>query len=99
MMPPLTDDSRFSAVDDLVYSELDGEVVLLHLKSGVYYGLDEVGSRIWSLLRESRTLKEILETLLHDYDVSPRQCEDDLRALLSRLWEAGLIEPKGAGPE
>ena len=45
------------------------EAAILNLKTGIYYGLDPVGARIWNLIQTPRQLKEILETLLNEYDV------------------------------
>lgn len=91
MEPRFTRTTRIQAAQDLVCSDLKGETVLLNLASGNYYGLDEVGSRVWSLLHDSTTFEALFDTLLDEYDVPPRQCESDLRSLLSRLWKAGVI--------
>lgn len=75
-----------------VSSDLVGEVVILNLASGVYYGLDEVGARIWSLIQEPKTLGEVRDTILSEYDVDAARCEADIRALLENLAAEGLIE-------
>jgi hypothetical protein len=80
------------AAKDQVSSDLGGEVAILDLKAGVYYGLDAVGARIWSLIQEPRTVNEILNILLEEYEVEPERCERDLLVLLQRLAEEGLIE-------
>lgn len=67
---------------------------LLLDQDGVYYGLDAVGARIWNLIQEPRTMNEVHETLLKEYDVEPDRCERDLLALLQELAAAGLIEIK-----
>jgi hypothetical protein len=60
----------------------------------VYYGLDAVGARIWSLIQEPRTVNEIRDILLEEYEVEPERCERDLLALLQKLADEGLIEVK-----
>jgi len=40
------------------------EAVILDLKSGVYYGLNDVGTRIWHLIQEPKTLNEIQDAIL-----------------------------------
>ena len=75
---------------------LNGEVVLLELRSGVYYGLNASGSVIWKLIQKETTVGQILETLLKKYDVAPDRCERDLCALLQDLCAAGLIEIQDA---
>lgn len=74
-------------------------MAILDLKAGVYYGLDEVGARIWNLLQEPKIVSEIRHTLLEEYDVEPERCERDLLALLQRLADEGLVEVADAPPE
>ena len=85
-------DSVASVVKHQVSSELDGEAVILNLESGTYFGLDEIGARIWSLLQEPKSIVEIRDTLLDEYEVEADRCEEDLLALLEELKAAGLIE-------
>lgn len=75
-----------------VSCDLAGEAAILNLESGVYYGLDAVGARVWHLLQEPRTVQDIRETLLMEYEVERDRCERDLLALLQELVAAGLIE-------
>jgi hypothetical protein len=79
---------------DQVSSDLAGEAIILSLSSGVYYGLNEVGASIWNLIQRPRTIREIHEALLQDYDVEASQCEQDILTLLTELLEVGLIEVK-----
>ena len=85
-------DSTVVAAKDQVSSDLGGEVAILDLKAGVYYGLDTVGARIWSLIQEPRTVNEIRDILLEEYEVEPERCERDLLVLLQRLADEGIIE-------
>jgi hypothetical protein len=80
------------AVKDQVSADLAGEAVILNLKSGVYYGLNAVGGRVWQLLQEPRTVAAILDTLLEEYEVDRDSCDRDLLALLQELATAELIE-------
>lgn len=82
----------FSAAPDQLSSRLGAEVVILSLHSGVYYGLDPVGSRIWELLQESRTLPAIRDQIVQEFDVAPEQCEQDLLALIKQMEQEGLIQ-------
>jgi hypothetical protein len=69
----------------------DDEVVILNLESGVYYGLSEVGARIWRLIGEPRDFSDIRDVLLEEYDVDADRCERELLALLSELADQGLV--------
>lgn len=77
--------------------ELAGEAIILHFGSGLYFGLDGVGARIWELLAEPRRVEAILAVLLAEYDVAPEPCSRDLLALLEELRGAGLLEVLGDG--
>jgi hypothetical protein len=83
------------AAKDHVSCDLVGEAVILHLKSGVYYGLNTVGARVWSLIQEPKTVDALLVTLLDEYDVDSGRCEFDLLALLSELKDNDLLEIAG----
>ena len=87
----LTDHSRIVAVKDQVSCDLGGEAAILNLASGVYYGLDSVGARVWNLIKAPRTLRELRDTLLAEYDVDAARLDGDLRDLLARLADEGLI--------
>ena len=80
------------ASKDNVSCSLGDEAAILHMKSGVYYGLDPVGARVWSLLVEPRTVEDLRETIVAEYEVEPARCEGDLLALLEKLRTEGLIE-------
>jgi hypothetical protein len=80
------------ATRDQLSSNLDGEAVILHLTAGTYYGLDEVGARVWALVQEPRRVADLCRVLLAEYDVEPARCERAVLALLEELAGAGLIE-------
>lgn len=82
---------------DQVSRDLDGEAAVLNLSTGMYYGLNSVGARIWGLLGEPKTVIEILDALLTEYDVDATRCQSDLVRILNELAEAGLIEVKNEG--
>jgi len=69
-----------------------GSVVILGLKDGVYYELNETSARIWSLVQHPCTLRGIVDTIVAEYDVETRQCEADVLALVEEMVTRGLIE-------
>ncbi|MCG6137990.1 MAG: PqqD family peptide modification chaperone [Nostoc sp. LLA-1] len=80
------------AVPEQISSDIGDEVVILNFKSGVYQGLNEVGARIWTLIKEPKTVKDIKQILLQEYKVTPEECDHDLIELLLQLQAAQLIE-------
>jgi hypothetical protein len=98
MSQTISDRSVVVAAKDQVSCDLAGEAAILNIKSGVYYGLDPVGARIWNLIKEPREVLEIQNTITGEYDVEPERCARDLMALLEKLFAEGLIEVKnGSG--
>src|SRR4051794_31950128 len=83
------------AVKDQMSCDLAGEVVVLNLVSGLYYGLDSVGARIWGLIQEPTIVRDVRDALLREYEVEPGRCEEDLVTLLRDLTTAGLVEVRG----
>ncbi len=77
---------------DVLFQEVGGEAVLLNLASESYFGLDQVGTRIWVLLNEDARLQQVFDTMLDEFDVEPAQLEADLLALVAKLAEAGLLQ-------
>jgi coenzyme PQQ synthesis protein D (PqqD) len=84
------------AARDQVSCTLGTEAAILSLKSGVYYGVDEVGARIWSLLQKPCSVEALREAIIDEYDVEPERCERDLLALLEQLHAEGLIEVRSS---
>jgi len=84
--------TRVKRIDQQQTADLVGELAILNLKTGKYYGLDEVGTRIWALLKENRTVLEIRDAILEEYTVEPARCELDLVRLLDDLKEHELVE-------
>jgi hypothetical protein len=90
--PTFAGTSTLVASSRQVSTNVEGESVILNFDEGVYYGLDEVGARVWELLQSPVTFAAIRERLLAEYEVEPDRCERDLRSLLGELAEAGLVE-------
>lgn len=89
----LRDESRVAIGPEQLSAELDGEAVVLNLKDGVYFGLNPVGTRVWALLKAApRSVAELRQAILAEYDVAFDQCDADLRALLDALKEHGLVD-------
>ena len=81
---------RFS--DTIFAQEVDGEMVLLDMHSENYFGLDAVGTDIWQAMQEHKGIKEVLEVLLRQYDVSEEVLKKDLLDFIEKLKENHLIE-------
>ena len=87
----LTMATRVRVSDEVLFQELQGEAVLLNLDSGVYFGLDPVGTRIWQLIIEKEQLLEVTRSMVAEFDVSEEKCAEDLFALVAKLEKQGLV--------
>ncbi|HZQ06966.1 MAG TPA: PqqD family protein [Anaerolineae bacterium] len=74
-----------------LYGRLDEEGVILNLSDENYYGLGDVGARVWELLATTENPEEIVSALLAEYDVQEEILRADLAHLLSEMERAGLI--------
>lgn len=94
MTIPLSSNIKISR--EVMSQEVSGETVLLDLQSESYFGLDEVGTRIWQLLQEHGDLQKVFDILREEYDVDEKQLEKDLGELLVKLTDEGLITVENA---
>jgi hypothetical protein len=88
--------TRLVAARDQVSVDVEGEAVILSLADGVYYGLDPVGARVWSLLEQPRTVAELRDAVVAEWEVDAPTAERDLLALLGELADRGLVEVRPA---
>ena len=88
----LTLDDRLRPSPDALYKNLDGEAVLVSLASSTYFGLDEVGTRIWELIDQKGRLADVLADVVAEYRVAEADAEKDLLRLVGELLERGLLE-------
>lgn len=88
----MTLDHKFAASEDVVSREVSGEMVLLDLASGEYFGLDTVGSRVWELLSsKAQSLRELCDLIEAEFDAPRAVIEGDMIALASDLEKRELI--------
>ena len=76
---------------DVVFRDLSGEAVLLNLATGIYFGLNETGTRMWTLLAEHGATEPVLQTLAQEYDVPEETLRADLAKLVQDLASKGVI--------
>ena len=83
---------RVKVPDEVLISGLQGESVLLNLESERYFGLDDVGTRMMSVLTNAPSIQAAYETLLEEYDVESEVLRNDLASIIEQLVEQGLVE-------
>lgn len=91
MAASLANDTVITLNKDCLFNFLEDEVVILHLKQGKYYGLNEVGSFIWESLKEVKTLGNVIEKIKDDFDVSNPSLADEIKEFILDLEDKSLI--------
>ena len=91
-MPDVSLSSTARINDDAVFRELDGESIVLNLQTGTYFGLDEVGTRVWQLIEQYGALHAVRDALVAEFEVEPETAGRDLAQLVSDLADRGLVD-------
>jgi hypothetical protein len=84
-------DTRVRVPDDVVFRALDGEAVVLNLESGIYFGLDAIGTRMWQLVTELESIGSARDQLLAEFDAPAAQLESDLLTFVGELHAKKLV--------
>jgi hypothetical protein len=87
--------ARVTVPESVLFRDLDGEAVLLETVTGRYYGLNEVGTRMWSLLQLHGEIEAVCRALLTEYDAPEARLRDDLLRFVDSLAASGLIRTDG----
>ncbi len=92
-MTNLTLNTCLTRDPDLVCAEMDGDLVMMSIENGEYYGIGGVGTRIWELLDQPTTIQQLVETIKTEFDIEEDRCRDDVLSFSEKLFELGLIKP------
>lgn len=84
-------DNTLAPSPDAVESRVGDETVLLHLKSGIYFGLDAMGTRIWEMLKDGMASREICARIAEEHDVPLATVEEDARRFLGELKDNDIV--------
>jgi hypothetical protein len=87
---------KFTVQPHVVFAQLGDESILLNTTTGLYFGLDPIGTSIWMRLGEGADAEQIHAELLGEYDVDTDVLRTDLERLLGELRGRGLIAPSAA---
>ena len=91
-MSALHDRSRLIVPDDVVFRNVVGEAMILHLGTGTYFGLDPVGTRMWQLIVEQQELGAVCDRMTGEFDAPVEQIRRDLVELVEQLIAKRLLQ-------
>ena len=92
----MSQDLRVERRGEMIETEVDGELVALHIDNGSCYGFNSTATRIWAMIEQPRLLSELTEELVSEFEVDTATCEAQLRELLDELASDGLVEIRPA---
>ena len=95
MDAPLSLQTTVMVSSQQVSCPLGDEAAILNMKNSVYYGMNPVGATVWNLLKQPKTVAEIRDAIVAEYEVEETRCEQDLLSLLEEMRSEGLIEVRG----
>jgi hypothetical protein len=87
---------RLQPAPSVFSREFDGELVLLDLGRGEYFGLDEIGALLWAAVVDGRDVATVAEQVTREFAVDAATATADLEALVDVLVERGLLVRDGA---
>ena len=87
----LTLDTPVRIAENVLFTGVDQEAILLNTRNNKYFGLNDVGARFWDELSKS-TLRHAYQVLFSEYAINPQQLEKDLLGLVTLLVQHGLLE-------
>ena len=87
------DSTILRIVSHVSVSKLSEEAVVLDLEKEVFFGLNEVAMRVWSLIAETKTVGQIIEDIVSEFEVDTEQATRDVVTLAEKLISLELVEP------
>lgn len=76
---------------DLLAADMDGDIVMMSIERGEYYGIGGVGSRVWELLAQPTSINQITQIICAEYEVEEATCQADMQKFVEQLLQNGLV--------
>ncbi len=88
----VTDNLKIKQSDEILFQDIEDELIILNISDENYLGLDQVGTRMWNVLLNCNTTKDAYDQLLEEYDVEPTTLKKDLNNFINNLLENNLVK-------
>lgn len=76
---------------DLMAVPMDGDLVMMSISQGTYYGINPVGARIWALLEQPASVAVLCDTIVREFEVTAEQCQQDVLQFVEQMLKAGVV--------
>jgi hypothetical protein len=90
-MSEITLSTHLSRVPDLIATEMDGDLVMMSIEKGQYFGIGGIGSRVWTLLETPMSIADLARIILQEYEVDEVTCQADLLTFAQDLLDHGVV--------
>ncbi|MGH6828636.1 MAG: PqqD family protein [Rhizomicrobium sp.] len=83
--------TRIERNASIMAAEVDGEIVMMNVRQGLYFGLDDIATDVWKRIASPLRFSDLIESLAATYDGSPETIAADVSALVGRMAKHGLV--------
>jgi hypothetical protein len=83
---------RVQIPEQVMMREVGGEAVILNIETEQYFGLDEIGTRMWATLTSTDSVQQAIDLLLEEYEVEAERLASDIQGFIDALVAEGLLE-------
>ncbi len=90
-MNQITIDSIIQRNDNIAQAEIDGEIVMISIDNGEYYGLNPIASRIWEIIVNPLQVGALFQQLIEEYDVSEETCQTDVIGFVNNMAKNKVV--------
>jgi hypothetical protein len=87
----ISDATEISRSPSVLTAEVDGEIVMMSIEQGRYFGLDDIGSDIWKRLEAPCSFAALIDRLAADYAADRATIAADVRALLEQMAAEDVV--------
>lgn len=87
----ITEKTKVKQVGNIDIADLDGEKVMMDMEKGKYLMLNEVATRIWDIVEEVKSIDEIINILLEEYEIEKKTCEEQVVTFIQQLVDSNLL--------
>jgi Coenzyme PQQ synthesis protein D (PqqD) len=87
----ITETTTIARSPAVLAAEVDGEIVMMSIEQGRYFGLDDIGSDIWKRIEQPCSFAALVDALAADYEADRGTIAADVTALLTRMAEQDVV--------
>ncbi|MBD9415033.1 lasso peptide biosynthesis PqqD family chaperone [Pseudomonas sp. PDM16] len=94
-MVEVTPHSLIARNPDLVAADMNGDIVMMSIERGAYFGISGVGTRIWELLEQPASVEALVRAIHAEYEVDEPTCQRDMLVFVRELVKHGVVSLAG----